>query len=43
MRVSSFVIDNMQTFQTNAGRQDLHMPNTNLTKYEKGVYCSPVI
>jgi len=27
----------MQTFHTNAGRQDLHTPNTNLTKYEKGV------
>jgi hypothetical protein len=42
----SFVMHNMEKFQTNSGihsiltgnRYNLHVPNTNLTKYKKGVY-----
>jgi hypothetical protein len=40
-----FVVDNLETFQTNSDihniskryRYNLHVPNTNLSKYQKGV------
>jgi hypothetical protein len=42
----SFVVDNLETFQTNSDihnistryRYNLHVPNSNLSKYQKGVY-----
>jgi hypothetical protein len=42
----SFVVDNMEKFQTNSDshsistryRYNLHVPNSNLSKYQKGVY-----
>jgi hypothetical protein len=44
--LSSFVVDNIEKFQTNSDihnistryRYNLHVPNTNLSKYQKGVY-----
>jgi hypothetical protein len=46
----SFVADNIETFQINSCihnistryRYNLHVPNTNLTKYRKGVYYSGI-
>jgi hypothetical protein len=46
----SFVVDNMEKFQTNSGiysistryRYNLHVPNSNLSKYQKGVYYSGI-
>jgi hypothetical protein len=46
----SFVMDNIETFQTNSDnhnistryRYNLHVPNTNLSKYQKGVYYSGI-
>jgi hypothetical protein len=46
----SFVVDNLETFQTNSDirsvstryRYNLHVPNTNLSKYQKGVYYSGI-
>jgi hypothetical protein len=46
----SFVVDNTETFQTNSDihnistryRYNLHVPNTNLSKYHKGVYYSRI-
>jgi hypothetical protein len=46
----SFVVDNIETFQTNSDihhistryRYNLHVPNTNLSKYQKGVYYSGI-
>jgi hypothetical protein len=46
----SFVVDNIKTFQTNSDihnirtryRYNLHVPNTNLSKYQKGVYYSGI-
>jgi hypothetical protein len=46
----SFVVDNMKEFQTNSDihsistryRYNLHVPNTNFSKYEKGVYYSGI-
>jgi hypothetical protein len=46
----SFVVDNMKKFQTNSHihsistryRYNLHVPNTNLSKYQKGVYYSVI-
>jgi hypothetical protein len=43
----SFVVDNMEKFQINSDihsistryRYNLHVLNTNLSKYQKGVYC----
>jgi hypothetical protein len=42
----SFVVDNIEKFQTNSDihnictryRYNLHVPNINLSKYQKGVY-----
>jgi hypothetical protein len=44
--LSSFVVENTETFQTNADihnistryTYNLHVPNTNLSKYQKGIY-----
>jgi hypothetical protein len=44
----SFVMDNIETFQTNSDihniraryRYNLHVPNTNLSKYQKGRWLS---
>jgi hypothetical protein len=46
----SFVVGNLETFQTNSDihnistryRYNLHVPNTNLSKYQKGVYYSGI-
>jgi hypothetical protein len=46
----SFVVDNFETFQTNSDirnistryKYNLHVPNTNLSKYQKGVYYSGI-
>jgi hypothetical protein len=46
----SFVVDNIETFQTNSDihnistryRYNLYVPNTNLSKYQKGVYYSGI-
>jgi hypothetical protein len=46
----SFVVGNLETFQTNSDihnmstryRCNLHVPNTNLSKYKKDVYCSGI-
>jgi hypothetical protein len=46
----SFVVYNLETFQTNSDihnistryRYNLHVPNTNLSKYQKGVYYSGI-
>jgi hypothetical protein len=46
----SFVVDNIETFQTNSDihnintryRYNLHVPSTNLSKYQKGVYYSRI-
>jgi hypothetical protein len=46
----SFVVDNMEKFQTNSDihsisiryRYNLHVPNSNLSKYQKGVYYSVI-
>jgi hypothetical protein len=46
----SFVVDNMEKFQTNSDihsistrhRYNLHVPNSNLNKYQKGVYYSGI-
>jgi hypothetical protein len=46
LSLSSFVVDNLETFQTNSDihnistryRYNLHVPNTNLSKYQNGVY-----
>jgi hypothetical protein len=46
----SFVVDNMEKFQTNSDidsistryRYNLHVPNSNLIKYQKGVYYSGI-
>jgi hypothetical protein len=46
----SFVMDNFETFQTNSDihnistryRYNLHVPNTNLSKYQKRVYYSGI-
>jgi hypothetical protein len=46
----SFVVDNKEKFQTNSDnhsistryRYNLHVPNTNLSKYQKEVYCSGI-
>jgi hypothetical protein len=50
LSLSSFVVDNIETFQTNSDshntstryRYNLHVPNTNLSKYQKGVYYSGI-
>jgi hypothetical protein len=44
------LVDNMETFQTNSdvhsistrSRDNLHVPNTNLSKYKEGVYYSGI-
>jgi hypothetical protein len=46
----SFVVDNMEKYQTNSDihsistryRYNLHVPNSNLSKYQKGVYYSGI-
>jgi hypothetical protein len=46
----SFVVDNLEIFQTNSDihnistryRYNLHVPNTNLSKYKKGVHYSGI-
>jgi hypothetical protein len=46
-----FVVDNIETFKTNSYihnistryRCNLHVPNTNLSKYQKGVYYSGIM
>jgi hypothetical protein len=46
----SFVVDNMEKFQTNSDihsistryRYNLHVSNSNLSKYQKGVYYSGI-
>jgi hypothetical protein len=46
----SFVMDNIEKFQTNPDihnintryRYNLHVPNTNLSKYQKGVYYTGI-
>jgi hypothetical protein len=46
----SFVVDNLETFQTNSDihnfrtryRNNLHVPKTNLSKYQKEVYYSGI-
>jgi hypothetical protein len=46
----SFVVDNTEKFQSNSDihsintryRYNLHVPNTNLSKYQKGVYYSGI-
>jgi hypothetical protein len=46
----SFVVENLETFPVNSNihnistryRYNLHVPNTNLSKYKKGVYCSRI-
>jgi hypothetical protein len=46
----SFVVDNIETFQTNSDihnistryRYNLHVPNTNLSIFQKGVYYSGI-
>jgi hypothetical protein len=40
----SFVADNLETYQTKSTRYryNLHVPNTDLSKYQKGVYCSGI-
>jgi hypothetical protein len=46
----SFVVENLGKFQRNTDvhnlntrcKYDLHMPNTNLTKYKKGVYYTGI-
>jgi hypothetical protein len=46
----SFVVDNIEKFQTNSDihnistiyRYNLHVPNTNLSKYQKGVYYTRI-
>jgi hypothetical protein len=46
----SFVVDNLETFQTNSDiynistryRHNLHVPNTDLSKYQKGVHYSGI-
>jgi hypothetical protein len=46
----SFVVENLDKFQRNTEehnlntrcKYDLHMPNTNLTKYQKGVYYTGI-
>jgi hypothetical protein len=48
LSLSSFVVDNIEAFQTNSDvhnistryRYNLHVPNTNLSKYQKGIYYS---
>jgi hypothetical protein len=48
--LSSFVVDNIEKFQTNPNihnintryRYNLHVSNTNLSKYQKGVYYSGI-
>jgi hypothetical protein len=48
--LSSFVVDNIEKFQTNSDihsistryRYNLHVPNSNLSKYKKGVYYSGI-
>jgi hypothetical protein len=48
--LSSFVVDNLETFQTNSDvhnisiryTYNLHVPNTNLSNYQKGVYYSGI-
>jgi hypothetical protein len=48
--LSSFVVNNIETFQTNSDihntstryRYNLHVSNTNLSKYQKGVYYSGI-
>jgi hypothetical protein len=50
LSVLSFVMDNIEKFQTNSDihnmntryRYNLHLPNTNLSKYKKGVYYSGI-
>jgi hypothetical protein len=46
----SFVVDNMEKFQTNSDihsistryRYNVHVPNTKLNKYQRGVYYSEI-
>jgi hypothetical protein len=46
----SFVVDNMEKFKTNSDihsistryRYNVHVPNTKLNKYERGVYYSEI-
>jgi hypothetical protein len=46
----SFIVDNMDKFQTNSDihsistryRYNFHVPNSNLSKYQKGVYYSGI-
>jgi hypothetical protein len=46
----SFVVDNLETFQTNSDihnistryRYNRHVPNINISKYQKGVYYSGI-
>jgi hypothetical protein len=46
----SFVVDNIQKFQTNSDihnistryRYNLHVSNTNLSRYQKGVYYTAI-
>jgi hypothetical protein len=50
LSLSSFVVDNIEKFQTNSDihniitryRYNLHVPNTNLSKYQKGVYYTRI-
>jgi hypothetical protein len=50
LSLSSFVMDNIEKFKTNSDihnistryRHNLHVPNTNLSKYQKGVYYTKV-
>jgi hypothetical protein len=50
LSLSSFVVENTETFQTNSDihniitkyRYNLHVPNTNFSKYQKGVYYSRI-
>jgi hypothetical protein len=50
LSLSSSVVDNTETFQTNSDihnistryRYNLHVPNTNLTKYQKRVYYTGI-
>jgi hypothetical protein len=50
LSLSSFVVDNMEKFLTNSdihsrstrSRYNRHVPNSNLSKYQKGVYYSVI-
>jgi hypothetical protein len=50
LSLSSFVVDNIEKFQANSDnhnistryRYNLHLPNTNLSKYQKSVYYTRI-